>query len=155
MTVRESIGGKTGKKAVRYLLEALLLAGIVYLVYALAGIRELLTWTYGVRTFLTGTAVFFLAALSAGKSFLTAFRGVSTALFCCTRCRFPSFQALLPERWASARKRPVPASRWRWVWRLCFFSLWRQGGVFGRRGFPRAFFLFFSFLRRASICWST
>lgn len=81
MTVRESIGGKAGKKAGRYLLEALLLAGIVYLIYALAGIRELLTWTYGVRTFLTGTAVFFLAALSAGKSFLTAFRGVPTALF--------------------------------------------------------------------------
>ena len=89
MTVRESIGGKAGKKAGRYLLEALLLAGIVYLVYALAGIRELLTWTYGVRTFLTGTAVFFLAALSAGKSFLTAFRGVPTALFLLYALPFP------------------------------------------------------------------
>lgn len=154
MTVRESIGGKAGKKAVRYLLEALLLAGIVYLVYALAGIRELLTWTYGVRTFLTGTAVFFLAALSAGKSFLTAFRGVPTALFCCTRCRFPSFQALPPERWASARKRPVPASRWRWAWRLCF-SLSGDRAAFSGGADSRGHFSFLLLLRRASICWST
>lgn len=90
--MKELFTGENQKRAIRYLLEALFLAGVVYLIYAVAGVKDMESWKYGIRPFLIAVSSLFLAQLALAKRFFTAFRGLPTVLFLLYALVFPLIQ---------------------------------------------------------------
>lgn len=91
--MKELFTGENQKRAIRYLLEALFLAGFVYLIYAVVGVKDIESWKYGIRPFLIAVSSLFLAQLALAKRFFTAFRGLPTVLFLLYALVFPLIQA--------------------------------------------------------------